>query len=55
MDSLAGRIDSPLFSGFLNFLAERSDSCKAIMVPINEDDIQVITLDIIYIKGVISS
>jgi len=67
--------DSPLFSGFLNFLAERSGICKTIMAAVNEEDvsalvkgiedimgnldthtgIQVMTLDIGYIKGVISS
>jgi PTS system nitrogen regulatory IIA component len=66
--------DSPLFSGFLNFLADRSGSCKTIMVAVNEEDIpplvkgiedimgnldthtgvQVMALDIGYIKGVIS-
>jgi hypothetical protein len=55
MDSLTGRIDSPRFNGFLNFSADRSGNFKAIMVPINEDDIQVITLDFSYIIGVISS
>lgn len=31
--------DSPLFSGFLNFLAERSGTCRTIMVAVNEEDL----------------
>ncbi|MCP5103679.1 MAG: hypothetical protein GY950_09890, partial [bacterium] len=66
--------ESPLFSGFLNFLAERTGSCRTIMAAVNEKQvptlvkgiedvmgdldkhtgIQVIALDISYMKGVIS-
>ncbi|MCP4151204.1 MAG: PTS transporter subunit EIIA [bacterium] len=43
--------DSPLFSGFLNFLAERGGSCKTIMVPVNEEQIPKLTEEIEAIMG----
>jgi len=67
--------ESPLFSGFLNFLADRKGDYKTIMVAVNEDEIptlvrdieeimgdlnkhtgiQVMSLDVEFIKGAISS
>lgn len=43
--------DSPLFSGFLNFLAERGGSCRSIMVTVNESDIPPLIEDIENIMG----
>jgi len=67
--------ESPLFSGFLNFLADRKGDYKTIMVAVNEEEIpaliqdieeimgdldkhtgiQVMSLDVEFIKGAISS
>lgn len=43
--------DSPLFTGFLNFLEDRSGSCKTIMVAVNKNDISTIVKDIEDIMG----
>lgn len=43
--------DSPLFGGFLNFLAERTGSCKTIMVPVTEKELTMITEEIEEIMG----
>ena len=44
-------MDSPLFSGFLNFLTDRSGGCKTIMAVVNEKDVIAISEDIERIMG----
>lgn len=43
--------DSPLFSGFLNFLAERSGTCRTIMVAVNEKEIPLLVKGIEEVMG----
>lgn len=43
--------ESPLFSGFLNFLAERTGNYKTIMVAVNEEEIPTLVSDIEEIMG----
>lgn len=43
--------DSPLFSGFLNFLAERGGTCKTIMVAVHNDQLPKLTEEIESITG----
>lgn len=43
--------DSPLFSGFLNFLAERTGACKTIMATVNEKMVETLVKEIEDIMG----
>lgn len=43
--------DSPLFSGFLNFLSERSGHCRTIMVPATGKEVAAVTKEIENIMG----
>ncbi|MCK4763838.1 MAG: PTS sugar transporter subunit IIA [Candidatus Aminicenantes bacterium] len=43
--------DSPLFSGFLNFLAERSGGCRTIMAAVNNKEVMPLVDDIENIMG----
>lgn len=55
MDIESHLTESPLFSGFLNFLAKRSGMCKTIIVPVNKKEISPLIEEIEDIMGALDT